>query len=155
MAGSVNKVILIGNLGADPEVKTSQDGTSIVRFSIATSEQWKDKNTGEKQVKTEWHRIVIFNENLAKIASQYLQKGSSVYLEGQLQTSKWQDQNGQDRYSTDVVLGRFRGELTFLGGRGDTSMNEISDQSSPSQQSKPETNPPMGGAGDLDDDIPF
>ena len=119
MAGSVNKVILVGNLGRDPEVRSSQDGTKIVNLSIATSERWKDRNSGEQRERTEWHRVVIFNENLARLAEQYLRKGSSVYLEGQLQTRKWTDQQGVEKYTTEVVLGRYRGELTFLGGRGD------------------------------------
>ena len=119
MAGSVNKVILVGNLGRDPEVRSSQDGTKIVNLSIATSERWKDRNSGEQRERTEWHRVVIFNENLARLAEQYLRKGSSVYLEGQLQTRKWTDQQGVEKYTTEVVLGRYRGELTLLGGRGD------------------------------------
>ena len=111
MAGSVNKVILVGNLGRDPEVRSSQDGTKIVNLSIATSERWKDRNSGEQRERTEWHRVVIFNENLARLAEQYLRKGSSVYLEGQLQTRKWTDQQGVEKYTTEVVLGRYRGEL--------------------------------------------
>ncbi len=121
MAGSVNKVILIGNLGADPEVRRTQDGRPIVNLRLATSENWKDKATGERKEKTEWHRVVIFNENLCKVAEQYLKKGSKVYIEGQLQTRKWQDQSGAERYSTEVVLQNFRGELTLLdrpGGAG-------------------------------------
>jgi len=117
MAGSVNKVILIGNLGRDPEVRTSQDGAKIVNLNIATSESWKDRATGERKEKTEWHRVVIFNPNLADIAERYLKKGSSVYLEGSLQTRKWTDQSGQEKYSTEVVIGKFKGELTLLGGR--------------------------------------
>ena len=120
MAGSVNKVILLGNLGRDPEVRTTQDGTTIVNFTLATSERWRDKGSGEQRERTEWHRVVIFNENLARIAEQYLRKGSSVYVEGQLQTRKWTDQSGQEKYTTEVVLQRFRGELTLLGGRGDS-----------------------------------
>ncbi|WP_238475268.1 single-stranded DNA-binding protein [Sphingomonas cavernae] len=116
MAGSVNKVILVGNLGADPEARSLNNGGEVVNLSIATSERWNDRE-GNKQERTEWHRVVIFNENLAKVAKQYLRKGSSVYLEGQLQTRKWQDNNGQDKYSTEVVLQRFRGELVMLGGR--------------------------------------
>ena len=118
MAGSVNKVILIGNLGRDPEIRQTQDGTSIGHLSLATSESWKDRASGERRERTEWHRVVIFNENLVRIAEQYLKKGSKVYLEGQLQTRKWQDQSGQERYTTEVVLGRFRGELTMLDSRG-------------------------------------
>lgn len=116
MAGSVNKVILVGNLGADPEARSLNNGGEVVNLSVATSERWNDRD-GNRQERTEWHRVVIFNENLGKIAKQYLRKGSSVYLEGQLQTRKWQDQNGQDKYSTEVVLQRFRGELVLLGGR--------------------------------------
>ncbi len=117
MAGSVNKVILVGNLGRDPEVRTSQDGSKIVNLNIATSETWKDRGTGERKEKTEWHRVVIFNPNLADVAERYLKKGSSVYIEGALQTRKWTDQSGQEKYSTEIVIGRFKGELTLLGGR--------------------------------------
>jgi single-strand DNA-binding protein len=119
MAGSVNKVILIGNLGADPEIRRTQDGRPIANLRIATSETWRDKNSGERKEKTEWHSVVIFNEGLCKVAEQYLKKGSTVYIEGQLQTRKWQDQSGADRYSTEVVLQGFNGNLTMLGGRGD------------------------------------
>src|SRR5208282_5554648 len=121
MAGSVNKVILVGNLGADPEIRRTQDGRPVANLRVATSESWRDKTTGERREKTEWHRVVIFNENLCRIVEQYLKKGSKVYLEGALQTRKWQDQSGQDRYSTEVVLQGFRGELTLLdraGGAG-------------------------------------
>lgn len=117
MAGSINKVILIGNLGADPEVRHTQDGRPICNLRIATSESWRDKSSGERKEKTEWHSVVIFNEGLCKVAEQYLKKGSKVYIEGQLQTRKWQDSNGQDRYSTEVVLQNYRGELTMLDGR--------------------------------------
>src|SRR5437016_14044332 len=116
MAGSVNKVILVGNLGKDPEVRRTQDGRPIVSLSVATSENWRDKNTGEKREKTEWHRVVIFNEPLCRFAEQYLKKGAKVYLEGQLQTRKWQDQQSQDRYTTEVVLQNFNSQLTMLGG---------------------------------------
>lgn len=119
MAGSVNKVILIGNLGADPEIRRTQDGRPIANLSVATSESWRDKNTGERREKTEWHRVVIFNEGLCKIAENYLKKGSKVYIEGQLQTRKWQDQSGQDKYSTEVVLQGFNGNLTMLDGRSE------------------------------------
>lgn len=119
MAGSVNKVILIGNLGRDPEVRSLNDGTKVVNLRIATSENWRDKSSGERREKTEWHSVVIFNENLARVAEQYTRKGSKVYVEGQLQTRKWTDQNGNERYSTEVVLQRFRGELTLLDGRGE------------------------------------
>ncbi|ANK82991.1 MAG: single-stranded DNA-binding protein [Rhizobiales bacterium NRL2] len=117
MAG-VNKVILVGNLGADPEVRRMNDGNPVVNLRLATSEQWRDRNSGERRERTEWHRVVIFNENLARVAEQYLKKGSKIYIEGQLQTRKWQDQSGQDRYSTEVVLNRFRGELQMLDSRG-------------------------------------
>lgn len=117
MAGSVNKVILIGNLGRDPEVRSFQNGGKVCNLRIATSEQWKDRNTGERREKTEWHSVAIFNENLVRLAEQYLRKGSKVYLEGQLETRKWQDQNGQDRYSTEVVLRPYKGEMTFLDSR--------------------------------------
>ena len=119
MAGSVNKVILIGNLGADPEVRQFQNGGKVCNIRIATSETWKDKNTGERREKTEWHTVAIFQEGLVRIAEQYLRKGSKVYVEGKLQTRKWQDQNGQDRYSTEVVLNGFDGTLTMLDGRND------------------------------------
>src|SRR5260370_586030 len=129
MAGSVNKVILIGNLGADPEIRRTQDGRPIANLRVATSESWRDKATGERKEKTEWHRVVIFNEGLCKIAEQYLKKGAKVYLEGALQTRKWQDQSGQDRYSTEVVLQGFNSQLTMLdraGGGGDFAGNEAS-----------------------------
>lgn len=119
MAGSVNKVILVGNLGRDPEVRTAQDGSKIVNLNIATSESWKDRSSGERREKTEWHRVVIFNPNLADVAERFLKKGSSVYVEGALQTRKWTDQQGQEKYTTEVVIGRFKGELTLLGGRGE------------------------------------
>ncbi|MGR3514136.1 MAG: single-stranded DNA-binding protein [Paracoccaceae bacterium] len=119
MAGSVNKVILVGNLGRDPEVRTFQNGGKVCNLRIATSENWKDRNTGERRERTEWHSVAIFSEPLARIAEQYLRKGSKVYLEGQLETRKWQDQSGQDRYSTEVVLRPYKGELTLLDSRGD------------------------------------
>ena len=119
MAGSVNKVILVGNLGRDPEVRSTQDGTQIANLSLATSDTWRDKQSGERKERTEWHRVVIFNENLVKIAQQYLKKGSKIYIEGQLQTRKYTDKDGQEKYSTEVVLPRFRGELTMLDGRGE------------------------------------
>ena len=154
MAGSVNKVILVGNLGRDPEVRSSQDGTKIVNLSIATSERWKDRNSGEQRERTEWHRVVIFNENLARLAEQYLRKGSSVYLEGQLQTRKWTDQQGVEKYTTEVVLNRFRGELTMLdsrsGGGGDFGGGGGSDFGEPTG-----ADGPAPGGGDLDDEIPF
>jgi single-strand DNA-binding protein len=119
MAGSVNKVIIVGNLGADPEVRTFPSGGKVCNLSVATSEQWRDKQTGERREKTEWHRVSIYNENLVRIAEQYLRKGSKVYLEGQLETRKWQDQSGQDRYTTEIALRPFRGEMTLLDGRGE------------------------------------
>ena len=118
MAGSVNKVILVGNLGKDPEVRRMQSGDAVVNLSLATSETWRDKSSGERKEKTEWHRVVIFNKNLADVAEKYLRKGSKVYVEGQLQTRKWTDKDGQEKYSTEVVLQNFRGELTMLDGRG-------------------------------------
>ena len=119
MAGSVNKVIIVGNLGRDPEVRTFQNGGKVCNLRIATSENWKDRNTGERREKTEWHSVAVFSEPLARIAEQYLRKGSKVYIEGQLETRKWQDQSGQDRYTTEVVLRPYRGELTLLDSRGD------------------------------------
>jgi single-strand DNA-binding protein len=121
MAGSVNKVILVGNLGADPEVRRLNSGDAVVNMRIATSESWRDKASGERKEKTEWHNVVIFNENLVKVAEQYLKKGSTVYIEGQLQTRSWEDQSGQKKFTTEVVLQRFRGELQMLGGRGDNA----------------------------------
>ncbi|WP_279357706.1 single-stranded DNA-binding protein [Methylobacterium indicum] len=118
MAGSVNKVILVGNLGRDPETRRLASGDPVVNLRLATSESWKDKASGERKEKTEWHSVVIYNENLARVAEQYLRKGSKVYVEGQLQTRKWQDQSGQEKYTTEIVLQRFRGELTILDGRG-------------------------------------
>ena len=119
MAGSVNKVILIGNLGADPEIRRTQDGRPIANLNIATSETWRDRTTGERKERTEWHRVVIFNDNLVKVAENYLRKGSTVYIEGAIQTRKWTDQSGVEKYSTEIVLQKFRGELTMLGGRGE------------------------------------
>ncbi len=164
MAGSVNKVILVGNLGADPDVKTMQSGDKLVNLSVATSETWRDKQSGERREKTEWHRVVIFNDNLAKVAEQYLRKGSKVYLEGQLQTRKWQDQNGADRYSTEVVLQRYRGELTMLDGRNDREgMGQGGGMGGGQMgggygggQSMPQDRGPAPAIGnDMDDDIPF
>ncbi|TDQ80909.1 single-strand binding protein [Dongia mobilis] len=119
MAGSVNKVILVGNLGRDPEIRSTQDGTKVANLSVATSESWRDKNSGERREKTEWHRVVIFNERLVDVAERFLKKGSKIYLEGQLQTRKWTDQSGAEKYTTEVVLQRFRGELTMLDGKGE------------------------------------
>ncbi|HET7382281.1 MAG TPA: single-stranded DNA-binding protein [Pseudolabrys sp.] len=163
MAGSVNKVILIGNLGADPEVRRTQDGRPIVNLRVATSDTWRDKNTGERREKTEWHRVVIFSEGLAKIAEQYLKKGSKVYLEGALQTRKWQDKDGQDRYSTEVVLQGFNSALTMLdraGGGGGAGADD-SDFGSTGPTASRERKPAMAAAGgggkrdDMDDEIPF
>jgi single-strand DNA-binding protein len=162
MAGSVNKVILVGNLGRDPEVRHSQSGNPIVNLSVATSENWRDRATGERRERTEWHRVVIFNENLAKIAEQYLKKGSKVYLEGSLQTRKWQDQSGQDRYSTEVVLGRFRGEMTLLdsrgeGGGGGGGFGESGGSQGGGQGGSQGGwgGEQSGGGDDFDDEIPF
>lgn len=124
MAGSVNKVILVGNLGRDPEVRNSPEGGKIVTLSVATSESWKDKTSGERRDRTEWHRVVVFNEKLAEVSEKYLKKGSKVYLEGQLQTRKWTDQQGQEKYTTEVILGRFRGELTMLDTRSGGGVEE-------------------------------
>ena len=154
MAGSVNKVILVGNLGRDPEVRNTQNGDPIVHLSLATSESWKDRNSGERRERTEWHRVVIFNENLGRIAQQYLNKGSKVYIEGQLQTRKWQDQSGQDKYSTEVVLQRFRGELTMLDSRADSSSGFSAGSGGFSDNTGSDFGGGEGG-GDLDDEIPF
>jgi single-strand DNA-binding protein len=159
MAGSVNKVILVGNLGADPEVRQTQDGRPIVNLRVATSDSWRDKATGERREKTEWHRVVIFNEGLCRIAEQYLKKGSKVYLEGSLQTRKWQDQSGQDRYSTEVVLQGFNSALTMLDARGGGG----EERQSSSGGDFGRTGAFSGGGGktsgafdkELDDEIPF
>ncbi len=150
MAGSVNKVILIGNLGRDPEVRTFQNGGRVCNFSIATSETWKDKNTGERQERTNWHNIAIFNEPLGQIAEQYLKKGSKVYVEGQLETRKWQDQAGNDRYTTEVVLRQFRGELTILDNRGDDNVVNSPKNPEISDITKAEIT-----SNSIDDEIPF
>ncbi|BAT60676.1 single-stranded DNA-binding protein [Variibacter gotjawalensis] len=172
MAGSVNKVILIGNLGADPEIRRTQDGRPIANLRIATSENWRDKATGERREKTEWHRVVIFNEGLCKVVEQYVKKGSKLYIEGSLQTRKWQDQSGQDRYSTEVVLQGFNSVLTMLDGRGESSgsfgggdydsgSNNVDFGSSgPRSGGGGARKPAMAGAGggrrdDMDDEIPF
>jgi single-strand DNA-binding protein len=178
MAGSVNKVILIGNLGADPEIRRTQDGRPIANLNIATSETWRDRTSGERKEKTEWHRVVIFNEGLCKVAEQYLKKGAKVYIEGQLQTRKWQDQNGVDKYSTEIVLQGFNSTLTMLDGRGegggaseggrggarggsDFGGGYGEDYGQPSSSSpSPSRGSSGAGAGgnfsrDLDDDIPF
>lgn len=171
MAGSVNKVILVGNLGADPEVRNLPSGGKVVNLSIATSENWKDKNTGERREKTEWHRVVIFSEGLTRVAESYLRKGSKVYIEGQLQTRKWQDQSGADKYSTEVVLQGFNSNLTLLDGRGDnegagdsgggfrnndTGFRGVRDNDAGGGGSqRPRANAPAFEPGGMDDDIPF
>lgn len=174
MAGSVNKVILVGNLGRDPEVRYAQSGSKIVNMSVATSESWKDKQTGERKEKTEWHRIVIFNERLGDVAEKYLKKGSKVYLEGALQTRKWTDKSGQEKYTTEVVVDRFRGELTLLdakggggGGAGESPSDDAPDSGSGGAmgggqgggqgggKSGGQGGGKKGGRGDLDDEIPF
>ena len=172
MAGSVNKVILIGNVGADPEIRRTQDGRPIANLRIATSEQWRDRNSGERREKTEWHTVVVFNEGLCKVVEQYVKKGAKLYIEGALQTRKWQDQQGQDRYSTEVVLQGFSSTLTMLDGRGDgggassgfgggrgggnSNSDYGDDYGAPSSSSSSSRG---GGGGnfsrDLDDDIPF
>jgi len=148
MAGSVNKVILVGNLGADPEIRRTQDGRPICNLRLATSDSWRDKNTGERREKTEWHRIVIFSEGLCRIAEQYLRKGSKIYVEGQLQTRKWTDQSGQERYTTEVVLQNFNSTLTMLDSRGSgqAAKSEAQEDGSPAQSFQDE---------ELDDEIPF
>ncbi|MFV0291703.1 MAG: single-stranded DNA-binding protein [Paracoccus sp. (in: a-proteobacteria)] len=162
MAGSVNKVILIGNLGQDPEVRTFQNGGKVVNLRIATSETWKDRNSGERQERTQWHSVAIFSEPLARIAEQYLRKGSKVYLEGQLETRKWQDQSGQDRYTTEVVLRPYRSELTLLDGRSDGGGNRGgssggygSDSGGYNDNPSGGTSSSIGGRSDFDDEIPF
>ncbi len=161
MAGSVNKVILVGNLGRDPEIRSTQDGVRIANLSLATSENWRDKNTGERREKTEWHRVVIFNERLVEVVEKYLRKGAKIYIEGQLQTRKWQDQSGADRYSTEVVLNRFRGELTMLDSRRDAEAQGAGDYGGAPAGGAPSGGPGSGGGpapsggGDLDDEIPF
>jgi len=161
MAGSVNKVILIGNLGKDPEVRTMQNGGKVVNLSLATSETWRDKNSGERQEKTEWHRVVIFNEKLGEVAEKYLKKGAKVYVEGALQTRKWTDNSGTEKYSTEVVLQRFRGELTMLGGRGDGGGRSYDDDGGGSSFSgsagkkRVSDGPRESFNQDLDDEIPF
>ena len=175
MAGSVNKVILVGNLGADPEIRRLNSGDPVVNLRIATSESWRDKQSGERREKTEWHNVVIFNDNLAKVAEQYLKKGAKVYIEGQLQTRKWQDQQGQDRYTTEVVLQKFRGELQMLDSRGEGGGGQVGydrgggsyqgggrggdfGQSGPGDDRGRSGGSGSGGGGfsrDLDDEIPF
>ncbi|MGR9239129.1 single-stranded DNA-binding protein [Rhizobium leguminosarum] len=169
MAGSVNKVILVGNVGADPEIRRTQDGRPIANLRIATSETWRDRNSGERREKTEWHTVVVFNEGLCKVVEQYVKKGAKLYIEGQLQTRKWQDQQGQDRYSTEVVLQGFGSTLTMLDGRGEGggasggrgSAGGGNDYGDDYGAPAPPSSPSRGGGGggnfsrDLDDDIPF
>lgn len=168
MAGSVNKVILVGNLGNDPEVRNLPSGGKVVNLSVATSEQWRDKNSGERKERTEWHRVVIFSEGLVRVAEQYLRKGAKVYIEGQLQTRKWQDQSGQDKYSTEIVLQGFNSTLTMLDGRGDgegaqggggfSSPRESSGGGfggPPARQERRPSSAPAFESGSMDDDIPF
>jgi single-strand DNA-binding protein len=165
MAGSVNKVILVGNLGADPEVRSTQDGTRVANLRLATSENWRDKMTGERKERTEWHRVVIFNDRLAEVAEKYLRKGSKVYLEGALQTRKWTDNTGQDRFTTEVVLQRFRGELTMLDGArggsgpaGDGGFDEDDGNGGFGGETATRNVAPSRArtpVDDLDDDIPF
>ncbi len=166
MAGSVNKVILVGNLGRDPEIRSTQDGTRVANLSVATSESWRDKASGERKERTEWHRVAIFNEKLVEIAEKYLRKGSKVYVEGALQTRKWTDQGGQEKYTTEVVLQRFRGELTMLDGRagggGGDSPSEGDEMGGSGGYSgggggggRSSGGRAPAGGGDLDDDIPF
>jgi len=168
MAGSVNKVTLIGNLGRDPEIRTTQDGTKVANLSVATSEQWRDKNSGERREKTEWHRVVVFNDRLVDVIEKYLKKGATIYLEGALQTRKWTDQSGAEKYTTEIVLQKYRGELTMLGGRGGgSSGGDEADAgggygggggSSYGGGGGGSSGGGRGGGGggsDLDDDIPF
>ncbi len=157
MAGSVNKVILIGNLGRDPEIRNLQDGARVANLSLATSETWRDKASGERRERTEWHRVVIFNERLVDVAERFLKKGSKIYVEGQLQTRKWTDQSGQEKYTTEVVLQRFRGELTMLDGRSAAPAGEATDESNAGGSYGSGGREPArgGGGGDLDDEIPF
>jgi len=164
MAGSVNKVILVGNMGKDPEVRTTQDGSKIVNLTLATSETWNDKASGERKEKTEWHRVVIFNDRVADVAERYLKKGAKIYVEGSLQTRKWTDQSGQERYTTEVVIGRFNGQLTMLdtrggeGGEGGYRAERAPPQRATAGAARgggggPSWDAPKGG--DLDDEIPF
>lgn len=160
MAGSVNKVILIGNLGRDPEVRSFQNGGKVCNLRVATSETWKDRNTGERRERTEWHNVAIFNEALVRLAEQYLRKGSKVYLEGKLETRKWQDQSGQDRYTTEVVLRPYQGEMTFLDGReggggGGGDYGGGYGGGYGGDRGAPEPAPAGGQSRDFDDEIPF
>ena len=151
MAGSVNKCIIVGNLGRDPETRNLSDGSPVVSLRVATSESWKDKTSGERKEKTEWHSVVIFNESLAKVAEQYLRKGSKVYIEGALQTRKWMDKDGQERYSTEIVLQKYRGELTILDGKVESEANPPA----PRNDYAEKRGAPSRKASDLDDDLPF
>lgn len=169
MAGSVNKVILVGNLGKDPEVRSAQDGTKIVNFSLATSETWNDRASGERKERTEWHRVVVFNDRIADVVEKYVRKGSKVYVEGALQTRKWTDQSGQEKYTTEIVIGKFRGELTMLDGRqggegaGDSGGGGYAPRERAATPARaparagasPQWEPSGGGGNDLDDEIPF
>jgi single-strand DNA-binding protein len=167
MAGSVNKVILVGNLGRDPEIRQLPSGSSIANLSIATSENWRDKASGERKEKTEWHRVVVFNEGLVKVIEQYVKKGSKLYIEGQLETRKWQDKDGHDKYSTEVVLRNFNSVLTMLDGKGEGGGDRSYDQDSgggsrggsraggKNKPSGPQESFDRGGGGDFDDEIPF
>jgi single-strand DNA-binding protein len=165
MAGSVNKVILVGNVGRDPEIRSTQDGTRVGNLSLATSESWRDKNTGERKERTEWHRVVIFNERLVDVVEKYVKKGAKLYIEGALQTRKWTDNTGAEKYTTEVVLQRFRGELTMLdsrgggggGGIGGSSPDDMGSSGSGSSSGggMGGSRPSGGGAADLDDEIPF
>ncbi|NKB49116.1 MAG: single-stranded DNA-binding protein [Alphaproteobacteria bacterium] len=159
MAGSVNKVILIGNLGRDPEIRSMNSGDKVCNLSLATSESWNDKNSGERQERTEWHRVVIFDQRLIDVVEKYVKKGSKLYIEGQLQTRKWTDQQGVEKYSTEVVLQRFRGELTMLDSRGGGGGYEAGQQGGDPGYGQPAMagggGGQMGGGGDLDDEIPF
>ncbi|WP_297322619.1 single-stranded DNA-binding protein [uncultured Bartonella sp.] len=163
MAGSVNKVILIGNLGADPEIRRMSSGDPVASLRIATSETWRDRNSGERRERTEWHSVVIFNENLVKVVEQYLKKGAKVYIEGQLQTRKWQDQNGHDRYTTEIVLQKYRGELQMLDSRGDSGGSRAQLRDQPGNYGGGYGEPAGGNVSEpesnfsrqLDDDVPF
>ena len=159
MAGSVNKVILVGNLGADPEARSLNNGGEVVNIRVATSESWSDKSSGQRQERTEWHNVVIFNENLGRVAKSYLRKGSKVYLEGQIQTRKWQDNSGNDRYTTEIVLNRFRGELVLLDSRegsGRSAFSEDFDEFGAGGGGGASSRPqPAAFDSDLDDDVPF
>jgi len=163
MAGSVNKVILVGNLGKDPEIRRTQDGRPIANLSVATSETWRDKATGERKEKTEWHRVVVFNEGLCKVVEQYLKKGAKIYVEGALQTRKWTDQSGVEKYSTEVVLQGFNSTLTMLDGRGGGGGGSFGDEPGGDFGSSSVSSAPRraavsaggGGRNDMDDDIPF